>query len=255
MVRSKTVTFTTDAFGDYRLIWGLHNGGAMSVDKLADALAGQWSFDEGAGTTTASVDGAVVGTLATGASWASGRRGPGIALDGASGYVALPNTAALQQVQAGDYTLSAQFKANSLPSGTGSANNADYGIVMKSGFNLGLYFDNQGRFHMVHLLSNGSSADAQSLSRYAPGSWHSVTGVVSKALGTVDLYVDDVWQATARFTPGSAARDYGTQGWNIGIGIPGGTSYRWAADGVVDDVRIWSKAVADTDVFAMDRGY
>ncbi|MCI0158813.1 DUF4832 domain-containing protein [Leifsonia shinshuensis] len=263
VVRSKTVTFTTDAFGDYRLIWGLHNGGAMSVDditiidnaKLADALAGQWSFDEGTGTTTASVDGAVVGTLAAGASWGAGRRGSGIALDGGSGYVALPNTAALQQVQAGDYTLSAQFKANSLPAGSGSANNADYGIVMKSGFNLGLYFDNQGHFHMVHLLSDGSSADAQSSSRYAPGGWHSVTGVVSKTLGTVDLYVDDVWQATARFTPGATARDYGTQGWNIGIGIPGGTSYRWAADGVVDDVRIWSKAVADTDVFAMDRGY
>ncbi len=33
-VQKRSVTFTTGNHTDYRLIWGLHNGGALSVDDI-----------------------------------------------------------------------------------------------------------------------------------------------------------------------------------------------------------------------------
>jgi hypothetical protein len=64
-----------------------------SVAESADPnLVGWWRFDEGSGTTTFDSSGnGNDGTLVGGATWATGHFGGGIELDGATGYVSIPD--------------------------------------------------------------------------------------------------------------------------------------------------------------------
>jgi len=66
---------------------------AASSAKGADPnLVGWWRFDEGTGMTTSDLSGkGNNGTLVGGATWATGRFGGGIQLDGSSGYVSIPD--------------------------------------------------------------------------------------------------------------------------------------------------------------------
>ena len=69
---------------------------AIAVSLIADTtradLVVQWKFDEGSGTTAYDSSGnGYDGTLEGGATWADGRFGGGIELDGTSGYVSVPD--------------------------------------------------------------------------------------------------------------------------------------------------------------------
>jgi hypothetical protein len=68
-------------------------GLAMSAAEGADAsLVGYWRFEEGSGTTAYDSSGyGRDGTLVGGATWAEGRYGGGIELDGTSGYISVPD--------------------------------------------------------------------------------------------------------------------------------------------------------------------
>jgi hypothetical protein len=69
------------------LVAGLILTGATRAE-----LVGQWKFDEGSGTTAYDSSGnGHDGTLVGGATWADGRFGGGIELDGTSGYVEVPS--------------------------------------------------------------------------------------------------------------------------------------------------------------------
>ncbi|MHC4226355.1 MAG: LamG domain-containing protein, partial [Planctomycetota bacterium] len=64
---------------------------ALTNTTEAD-LVGRWRFDEGSGTTAYDSSGnGNDGTLVGGATWAAGRFGGGIELDGTSGYVSVPD--------------------------------------------------------------------------------------------------------------------------------------------------------------------
>ena len=68
-------------------------GMATTIAEAADpSLVGYWNFDEGSGTIAHdSSNNGYDGTLVGGATWAEGRFGGGIQLDGTSGYVSIPN--------------------------------------------------------------------------------------------------------------------------------------------------------------------
>jgi len=62
------------------------------IDTTQAELVGQWKFDEGSGTTAYDSSGkGNDGTLVGGATWAAGRFGGGIELDGTSGYISVPD--------------------------------------------------------------------------------------------------------------------------------------------------------------------
>ncbi|MCF7972779.1 MAG: discoidin domain-containing protein [Phycisphaerae bacterium] len=71
----------------------LVSGSALGFDATTDPdLVGWWSFSEGEGTTVADLSPyGRNGTLEGGATWAEGRFGGGIELDGSSGYVSIPD--------------------------------------------------------------------------------------------------------------------------------------------------------------------
>jgi hypothetical protein len=176
-------------------------------------------------------------------------------------YIDIANTPMLQNLQNGNYTISAWFKPANDPPGTlgGTAAYSDtnndnaYGVVIRTGWHTGLYYSHGGYFSMAHWLAGDVYKDACCGTSHPPGQWYNVVGVVDKGAGTVKLYVNGVsddWAGDpdSSFTPGAAARDYGTTDWKIGIAGPGFSTYRWAANGVIDDVRFYNRALSADEV-------
>ena len=80
------------------------------------------------------------------------------------------------------------------------------------------------------------------------------TGVVDRAAGSVKLYLNGEEKGSGEFTANAAARKYEKTTWKIGIGNPGADQYAWPAKGLVDDVRIYNKALGAAEVKGLYEG-
>jgi hypothetical protein len=221
-------------------------------------LVGHWKLDDAKGSATAAdaagkADGKVVG----GAVFAEGKVGGALKCDGKGGHVELPNSEELDKLQEGSYSIAAWFKPEAVPPGTESANDASYGIVLKTGWHLGLNYTNEKKFLMTHWLAGdkpeepvwtGTGAWDE---EYEPGHWYHVTGVVDKAGGKVMIYLNGELKNTAEFTPNAAAKKYDKETWKIGIGRPGAENWAWPAKGSIDDVRLYNRAITAAEVKAL----
>lgn len=156
-------------------------------------------------------------------------------------YVAINNSSSLENIQENNYTLEAWCKPASVPPGSGDQNNAHYGILEKAGNHLGLRYANSKQFVAEHWWINGGATQGlsrSSIAAYDPGIFHHVVQVLDRTAGALKLYVDGYAQGTTTFTPGAASREYGTGTWKAGCANPGAGTYRWSADGMIDEVRI-----------------
>lgn len=228
----------------------------LSEAEIAEVygLIAHWKLDEASGTTAADSSLANNDATLTGTQgWTSGQDGGGHNFNYSNGeeYFTAPSNTALNDVQENDYTVMAYFKPNSVPPGSGSDNDSQYTIVAKSGYHLGIFYNNVGEFQVEHWLTGDTWIGAGTWGQsYSPGQFHHVAGVVSHTNGTVKIYVDGVLKNTATFTAGTAARDYGTARWRIGMGYPGGGSWGYPCDGVIDDARIYNRALSDEEIAA-----
>jgi Tfp pilus assembly protein PilX len=209
-----------------------------------------WKFDETSGFAAADAVGDNDGSLNGNANWITGEVGGGLAFDYADGedYVEIPNSPSLENVQEGDYTLAAWFRPDSTPPGSGGDNDANYGILIKRGWHTGIFFTDQNRFAFWNFLDGDVNIASTSGNTFSPGSFYHVTATIDRAAGLQSLYVNGQLEDTSSFTPGAAAREYGTEPWRIGIASPGATSWGWAADGVVDDVRIYDRTLSASEI-------
>ncbi len=224
-------------------------------EGASGGLVGHWKLDENSGTTAAdssgnSGDGTINGTP----SWTSAIYGNGHDFNYADGddYVEIPNSSSLENVQEGNYTLAAWFRPDTVPPGSGADNTASYALVIKAGNHTGLTYTNSGEFMMDHWLSGPTNANAVTTgTSYPAGQYYHVAAAVNKDAGTIKLYVNGELVQTSNFTAGSSAHEYGTEPWRIGIASPGASNWRWSADGVIDDVRIYVTALTDAEVAAL----
>jgi hypothetical protein len=211
-------------------------------------LVGEWKLDESNGSTTAfDTKNDNDATVQGGAAFVQGHLGNALKLDnGAAGtggkYAQIPSDPTLNTVQLTSYSISAWFKALSVPSDN-SLDNRYWAIVVKPGATMGLVFNNASKFSMRHYLTDGTLLIAQGSTIYPAGQWHHLVGTVSKIGGQVKLYVDGALLTTTTFTAGTAGRDYGTTGFRIGK-----AQTNWAADGLVDQVRIYDRVLSVQDV-------
>jgi hypothetical protein len=157
----------------------------------------------------------------------------------------MPSNATLDNVQEGNYTISAWFLPASLPP-DGTVDNRHWAIVAKASPNFGILYNSAGKFFARHLLTGGVGEQAASPGTYPVGSWYHVASAVNKTAGTVKLYVDGVFSDQASFTAGTAAEEYGTTPFQIGRA---GTT--WAADGKVDQVRIYNRELSAVEIAAL----
>jgi arabinan endo-1,5-alpha-L-arabinosidase len=187
-----------------------------------------------------------------------GAKGSSLKLDGAGGHVELKNSDALDKVQADSYSLAAWFKADNVPPGTESDNNARFGIVVKAGWHTGLSYNNEKQFVMEHWLAPAAGGDEPVWAgagtwedSWDAGKWYHVAGVVDRKAGATKLYLNGELKNSAEWEANKASRDTGKTPWRIGIASPGAQKWSWPAKGLIDDVRIYKKALSDAEVTAL----
>jgi len=229
-----------------------------SVFPPSTDLLGHWTLDDdkvedagGAGAT-----GKIVGA----ATFVEGRIGKALQVDGKGARVELPSTEALDKVQENSYTLAAWFKPEGVPPGTDAANDAGYGIVIKTGWHEGLSYTNEKKFTFCHWLEGEKPEEPTWVGtggwdqEYEPGTWVHVVGVVDRPSGKVRCYIDGELKGTAEFPANAPARKYGTMTWKIGMASPDAETYAWPAKGQVDDVRIYGRALSDAEIQTLYSG-
>ncbi len=158
------------------------------------------------------------------------------------------------------YTLMAWFKPSSLPVVTANPatgpwpNDGGYGIAMWQGYHQGMMFNSDGSYSATVYQSNNAAPALVSILKYTPGTWTHVAVVADFTSKTVAFYVDGNLNAMSTFdgtvlnnTIGplyiGAARNNGTHS---------GTNYfRWAADGDIDEVRLYNRALSGSEVQAI----
>lgn len=232
--------------------------GSASVRLAQDKdLAGHWKLDEGKEAKAACAAGGTAGTLVKEPKWAEGKSGGALAFDGTEKYVEIPNSESLENVQEGNYTLALWFKPENLPPGAEEENNGSYCLLTKMGWHMGLRYNPEGKFVMDHWLK-GEKPDEPVYggggtweNTYEPGKWYHVAGIVDKAAGSVKVYVNGDLGGAGEFEAGKAAREYGQVPWRIGIAGPGQPKWSWPAKGLIDDVRIYKKALTEDEVKAL----
>ncbi|MCA9258364.1 MAG: LamG domain-containing protein, partial [Planctomycetales bacterium] len=114
---------------------------------------------------------------------------------------------------------------------------------------MGLLYTYNKQFMVEHWLSgyNWKGTGTWSTS-YEPGRWYHVAGVIDKTHGEVKIYVDGVLVYTDWFTPGSAALEYNSEPFRLGVSYPNASNWGHAANGSIDDARIYNRALTAEEI-------
>jgi hypothetical protein len=216
-------------------------------------LVGHWTFDEGAGSDAKDSSGNNhTGKLKGGAAWAPGKIGSGLLCDGKGAYVQLPNSPLLDRLQSESFSLAAWYRPDVVPAGGAEASDSAHGIIVKQGWHEGLVFSREGRFLMEHWLTGNVNAGGGTWSdAYAPGQFYHVASVVNRAAGKTQVYVNGVQKGSSDWTSGAATRAFETVPWRIGIGNPGAQKYAYPAKGVIDEVRMYKRALGAEEILSL----
>jgi hypothetical protein len=254
---------TSSAVGGYHLDGAVDDlriyDYALNTAQIAEVygLVAHWQLDATSGTVA--VDSSGCGhdaTLAGTQNWKFGveNRAHEFNYNNGDDYFTAPSTPALDNVQEDDYTVMAYFKPKTLPPGGTGDNDGAYAIVSKEGWHTGLVYGHGGLFYGEHWLAGGptwSGAGAWN-DDSPPGRFYHVAMTVNRASGTIKFYLDGVLKDTSTFAPAAPAHEYGSNRWRIGISGPNFSNWKHAADGIIDDVRIYNRALLDEELAGFD---
>ena len=204
-----------------------------------------WKLDEGAGTTAADDSGnGHLATLVNGAAWSAGRSGQGLSLDGADDYASVPHAAALD---AFPLSISVWFKTSTTAGVRGLVNK--YVAGSYNGYQI--FFDTGALCAWFLRDTSNFVYDNTGCSMRTPGYndglWHHVVFVADAA--GARLHVDAVQKASQPWT-GTPGPSSTIQELHIGHypGAFGGAEY---LSGLVDDVRIYDRALSPAEISQM----
>ena len=225
--------------------------------SLTDGLAAHWTFDDASGTTATDSSGnGNDGTLVGGPAWVDGVEGYALSLDGSDDHVTVPDDPTLDVTT--ELTIAAWIKLDTLDNGQGTrqrrpiVSKHDY-VNGKRAFDFGFNdYNNNWAPHKLELVISQTPdpfsggvyvSDAElSINR-----WYHVA-VTFDGTDTTHMYVDGLLQPGGYVTgshPASVAtndlplligQDYDSGGW---------------LDGGIDDVRIYDRALAGTEILAV----
>ncbi len=210
------------------------------IKNAAKGLVAYYPMSEGAGTTTADATGqGNTGTFgaSTGApTWTtSGKFGNGISFDGSNDYVNTGVTvSSLGLTNKATFSFWAKKVADSTTSPFGNNNEGSDGQDR----DVFSFFDVAGTFW---LRANAGSQVTLNAGTWSAGVWYNVVGVYDGS--TLKLYVNGVEIASSALT-GNLLSTSAT--WKMGRRGEGSGLYYW--NGVLDDVRIYNRALSATEV-------
>jgi Ricin-type beta-trefoil lectin domain len=213
-----------------------------------------WPLTDGSGSTAADTASGTSATLSSGASWATdATRGTVVALNGSSGYLALP-----QQMISGTstLTLTVTFKANSGTTGILFSTGHDVPANVATGAMPVLYIGTDGKLYGQYW--NGKVQPTISPHPVNDGAWHTATLVGAATIQS--LYLDSHFIRSQRGTLANlepldfaGAGVFNTTAW---VNAPGGHSTAHASyfTGDLSEIRFSASAQPPTATAQIDAG-
>jgi hypothetical protein len=207
------------------------NAATLAGSPLPSGLIAAYTFDEGAGTTTADLSGnGRTGTLVNGPAWAVGKYGNALSYNGVNSYVSITNTF---DISALPFTIVAWVNPT---------NYSDYRKVFSK---RNSWAANSMRVDLTLYPSDGHVVLEQPNSMlnfsYSPplNTWTHIA-VVARTTGT-DLYVNgNLTQTLGAFTLGTSATAL------VRVGLAGDGQDPFL--GRIDNLRIYSRAITQSEV-------
>lgn len=214
--------------------------GQMASISSQAGLAGEWNFEDNTNDTSGN------NNNGDGTTYVQGNIGQALSCDGTDDVVTVANSPTLNFNNTASFSISLWMKSNQ--SGTG---NAGFGWLVDhrrnndgvyAGYTIG---DASGTIYARIRDSSGNDVPVASTTNVNDDKFHHIVFVVNRTAQTEQLYVDDNMQSSANITK------VGNIDTNFDLHF-GGTAYPNTPvnffSGVLDQVRIYSKALSSSDV-------
>jgi len=217
---------------------------SFTTAALPSGLVAAYAFDEGSGTTVADKSGNNLTGTINGATWTSGKYGNALSFNGTSAYVDLGNPALLQFT--GSMTVSAWVNAAANPPDDGQ-------IVAKSNDASGWQFKTTPdtgpeTFGFAVSPSAGTHTQRYTTTVRALSTWYYFAGVYDATAKTLSTYVNGVLDNGTLSGAVGATQVNAAVNVNIGRRVTTGTAGGYYFNGVIDEVRIYSRALSQAEI-------
>ena len=219
---------------------GLATFASPAALGAVSGISHEWPLTDGSGTVAADTAGGASAALAGGTSWtADATRGTVVALDGSSGYVALPQ----QLVSGGDsLTLSVTFRATAGTTGILASTGHDVPANVNTAAMPVMYVGTDGRLYAQ--FWTGAVRPIVSPTAVNDGSWHTAILSGADTIQTLSLDGRVIRSQTGTIQnldplDFAGAGVFNTNAW---VNAPGGTAAAHASyfTGDLSDVRFWA---------------
>jgi len=226
------------------------------IQQLAKGagLKGHWKLDDGAGTTALDSAGLNDGTLTNGPTWTTGRLCGGLSLDGTNDYVQLAGSSTLISGDS-SFSLSAWFQTTTLYTTSPTALGGRILTVYQSNLGsqvskaaIGVFGDNTDTVMFMY-ENPGVTVITKTSSSLNDGQWHHLAGTYDAGTNTAMLYYDGAFAASA---DAGTIVSAGTEPARIGTGTVVNDGI---FNGLVDDVRIYNRALSASEVKSLAATY
>jgi hypothetical protein len=213
-------------------------------------LVGYWTFDEGNGTTTKDLSGyGNDGTLVNGPTWTTGKVGGALSFDGSDDYVNIvdfPNTFNFN----GPFSISVWIKQNSssgfrdiISNYRQYLNPTNHGMFLEIG--------TADKLRFVYRNNGTNVFDFQQTTSISIGTWQHVVAVYNPSLPSANakVYLNGLQMSVTA----NANSTFSITGRPLVIGSidAGAEGFGRYWNGLIDDVRIYNRALSDAEIKAL----
>ena len=187
-------------------------------------------------------------------SWASGKVGGAVQLDGVDDYLAIQNLFYNQVGQIPQVTVSVWVKTTKSSEGiVMSFDRSEYWRLSVGGSN------NNGKIMFATFSS--SVADLYGQTVVSDGAWHMITASYSNGTGAVNFYVDGVADGSATAHSGAALGSgttrfgvFGANNEDVSYNtMDNGSRDSMLFQGLIDDARIYNRALSANEVYVLNQ--
>ena len=210
------------------------------VSNASADLVGHWRFDEGSGTTAHDQSGnRNDGTLINDPVWAIGIINGALQFDGIDDYVNCGNDPSLNVNDA--VTIAAWVKLNSVPPA--------FSVLIAGKYSAYWLEWRDNKALSLSMFINGAYNGSGPTLDLADGEWHHI------ALTYDGTQKKGYHNRQEVFSEGaSGAIDVSGVNFLVGEGHPASASYNGCPDGLIDDVRVYNRALTQEEIQLMMRG-
>ena len=201
-----------------------------------------WKLDDGAGTTAVDSEGGHDGTLTNGPAWVAGQIGDALNFDGVNEYVDVGTF----DVSGSGLTMMGWFNADTIPTSDGRIISKANGLnATDAWWQLSTTDSGANRYLRMRIKAGGTTTTmADSTVNLSTGQWYFAVATYDNASGAMKLYLDGAEVKSGTHAVGGAV-DTGPAV-PIAIGA-NGTAERFF-DGILDDVRVYDRALNATEI-------